>query len=279
MAWIEAFMNNKGGSGKSAEAVAVAAALARSGRKVGFADLDAQGNATRRLGIDKAGLIAADRPGIAELLDPKRPAHIADVAVPCGWDEPWAANILVLPSLDRESLAERAEEAARPGAAGRLSRALGNDGWADGLHDVVIDTGPGVDHLLHMAMHAADHAVLVSEMKKDSIEGALYLAGYVDFLRGNGVIDMTLAGLVVNAYDKDSARQVKHFSGLGEMFATWGGWGLVWDPAVPFRLSLASAHEDAVSVDAIRHVSAVDLAPVYDEHADRLIAIQEGTPA
>lgn len=280
MAYIYLVAGNKGGPGKSAEAVGLAAALARRGRKVGFADLDAQGNATRRLGIDKAALIAAGRPGIAELLDPKRPAHVEDVAVACGWPDEWAANIMVLPSLDRESLAERNEEGARPGASTRLRRALDADGWADGLHDIIIDTGPDVNHLLDMAMTAADGAILVTEAKYDSVEGAVYLAHRIGAQRQLGILpDLTIAGVVVNAYNDGAARQVGHYQALPDTFARWGGEDILWGPPVPYIVSLANSHEDAVPVSAIRHMSVNQLAPVYDAHAARLIATQKVSAA
>lgn len=277
MAWIYAVMGNKGGPGKSAEAVGLASALARRGRKVGFVDLDAQGNATRRLGVDKTALIDAGAPGVAELLDPRRPAHISEVAVSCGWPDDWAFNITVLPSLDRESLAERNEEGARPGAATRLRRALEADGWADGLHDIIIDTGPNVDHLLFMAMSAANRAILVTEAKYDSIEGAVYLAYRIAGYRLDGILpDLDVAGVVVNAYNDGAARQVENFNAMGATFAAFGGPAIIWDPPVPYIVSLANSHEDAVPVSAIRHVSVNQLAPVYDAHADRLIATQTG---
>jgi cellulose biosynthesis protein BcsQ len=277
MTWIYGIMGNKGGPGKTAEVIGLAYALAKRDRKVAVVDMDAQGNATRRLGVDKAALITAGAPGVAELLDPKRPAHVADVAVQCGWPDEFAGNITVIPSLDREGLAERAEEAARPGASRRLRRALNADDWADDFHDVLIDTGPDVNHLLHMTLDAIDRAVLVTAMNHDSIEGALYLAGYIDTMRDDlGRPHMAVAGVVINAYDKDAARQVKHRQHLGETFARWGGEEIIWSPAVPYRLSLANSHDDALSVSAVWHAGASDLAPAYDDHASLLIDAQTG---
>lgn len=281
MAWIYMVGGNKGGPGKTAETVGIAYALARRGRKVTVVDMDAQGNATRRLGVNKAALIGADRPGVAEMLDPRRPAHVADVAVPCGWpgDEA-AANITVLPSLDRETMAERNEEGFKPGAAGRLRRALENDAWADDQDAVLIDTGPDVNHLLHNALTAADRALLVTELRHDSIEGAVYLAAYIDRERENlGRSDLKICGVVVNAYDSKSAKQRQHKDNLPATFAAWGGEAILWQPYVPYWFSLGNSHDDAVPVTAIHHAVAGGLREVYDKHADRILAIQEGVPA
>lgn len=280
MAWIYAVAGNKGGPGKTAELIGLAYALAKAGYKVSVADMDAQGNATRRLGVDKAQLIARGAPGIAEMLDPKRPAHVRDVEVACGWPDPAAANITVLPSLDRESLSDRAEEAFRPGATTRLRRALDADGWTDEKHVVLIDTGPDVNHLLHNALVAADRVILITAMNHDSIEGAIYLAGFID--RQRSALerpDLAICGVVVNAYDRDSARQRDHLAALPASFSTWGGAGIIWEPVIPHKLSLSNSHDDAVPVSAIRHMAVNELSPAYDNHAKLLLATQELTPA
>jgi chromosome partitioning protein len=278
VAWIYAVAGNKGGPGKTAETIGLAYELARRGYHVTVADMDAQGNATRRLGVDKGALITADRPGIAQMLDPRRPARIDEVAVTCGWPDEAAARITVLPSLDRESLGERAEEAAKPGAATRLRRALEHDGWTDDQHVVLIDCGPDVNHLLHNAFMAADRVILVTSLNTDSIEGAAYLADYLDRQReALERPDLQVCGVVANAFNDESARQSQHAANLPATFARWGGADSLWLPYVPYRLSLANSHDDAVPVSAIRHVVVNELSTVYSAHADRLLAVQEGS--
>ena len=49
-----ALVNNKGGVGKTASAVSLAAGLAAEGRRVLLADLDAQGSASLSLGLVRA---------------------------------------------------------------------------------------------------------------------------------------------------------------------------------------------------------------------------------
>jgi chromosome partitioning protein len=281
MAWIIGVGGNKGGPGKTAESVALTYELARRGLNVALCDLDPQGNATRRLSVNKAALIAAGRPGIAELLDPRKPAKVRDAAVVCGWPDEAAQRITVVPSLDRESLSERAEEAAKPGAATRLRRALSDGDWTDEFHVVLVDLGPHVDHLLHMAMAAIDRLLLVTTLNHDSLEGAVYLADYVDRQReAFERDDLEVCGVIVNAYDDDSAKQNEHLANLAQTFAPWGGDDLIWGPPVPYRLSLANSHDDAVPVSTIRHMVVKELAGVYEAHGDRVVAMmQEAVPA
>jgi chromosome partitioning protein len=68
-----ALVNNKGGVGKTASAVSLAAGLAAEGRRVLLADLDAQGSASLSLGLVRADL----QPGTAEVILDGRPVRDA----------------------------------------------------------------------------------------------------------------------------------------------------------------------------------------------------------
>jgi chromosome partitioning protein len=153
-----AFVNDKGGCGKTTTAIHLAGALAARGRRVLLVDLDPQAHATQGVSCD-----AEERASVLEVLEQSAPAHAALQRAPGG--------IVLLPSHARLA---RFEESSVQGLAceRRLEHALRP--LAASFDDVLIDCPPRADGVLTAnALRAASLAVLTVETGAFALQGAL----------------------------------------------------------------------------------------------------------
>lgn len=166
---VLAFVNQKGGCGKTTTAVHLAGALAARGQRVLLVDLDPQAHATMALGH------AAEAPTVAEVLLDGADVRRAIVDAPGG--------IRLLPAVPRLG---RLEEVAEHelGPERRLSAALA---LVAGEYDhVLIDCPPRADGVLCAnALHASTYAVLVVETGAFALQGALQALRILDEVGAN----------------------------------------------------------------------------------------------
>ncbi|MFI6909744.1 ParA family protein [Nonomuraea sp. NPDC050394] len=189
-----AIANNKGGSGKTAITVNLAAAYAEQGLDVLVAEMDPQTNAGRRL----AHQPDPARPTISEAIKADQQGCAGDAFADIGWPEPYSDRITLLPS--RDDVENRVLEAAELGSVLRLGNAL--DGADDDFDLVLIDCPPNLGHLTQMALSAADYAVAVMDPELDGISGALKLGGFVtEKRRLLHNPNLAVAGYIVNRLD------------------------------------------------------------------------------
>lgn len=160
-----AFVNQKGGCGKTTTAVHLAGALAKCGDQVLLVDMDPQAHATIALGCAVA---PGSQEGPAEedltiadvLLDGVRPQEVVRFA---------PGGIALLPSGARLAEFEQAAERVLR-SEGYLARALAE---LDLFDHVLIDCPPRADGVLTAnALRAADTAVLVVETGTFALQGA-----------------------------------------------------------------------------------------------------------
>ncbi len=152
-----AFVNQKGGCGKTTSALHLAGALAAGGGRVLLADLDPQAHATLGLGIAVEG-----RPTLAEVLIDGLPGARALRSAPGGID--------LLPSCPR--LAEFEELAARRLEPEQALRGVLAE-LADAYDYALLDCPPRTDGVLAAnALRAADTAILVVEAGAFALQGA-----------------------------------------------------------------------------------------------------------
>lgn len=157
-----AFVNQKGGCGKTTAAVNLAGALAGSAARVLLVDLDPQAHATLALGC-----AIEDEPTVTDVLAGDRPIDEVVQRV--------AGEITLLPATER--LAEFEETSARMiGPERRLRAAL--ERVAPSYDFAILDCSPRADGVLAAnALRAADTALLIVECGTFALQGALKAVG------------------------------------------------------------------------------------------------------
>lgn len=169
---VYAFVNQKGGCGKTTTAVHLAGALAARGERVLLVDLDPQAHATLGLGC------APDRPTVADVLLGDAPLAEAVVPVP--------GQITLLPSEPR--LAEFEEVSGRMiHPEQRLRHALleAHEAGVEFDH-VVVDCSPRADGVLCAnALFASSHAFLIVETGAFALQGAVQALRVLDEVAEN----------------------------------------------------------------------------------------------
>jgi cellulose biosynthesis protein BcsQ len=265
MAWRIVVTNNKGGAGKSMLAAALAAALARLGFDVVAADMDPQGNLTRRMGYDETAW-PAGRPTIAEglRLRAQAPVPFSQVAVPCLWEHELAARIMVLPSVPKELETRQREGGLENGAVYRLRRQL--DAYDGPAGFTIIDVPPGLGHLTDMALAAGDAVLIVLQPEYDYVQGAVRMVDYVETERDAlARPDLHVVGVVVTNVQDTSTHRAQ-LANLPALFAD----GIVWQPAIPHRATWSAATSDARPIELVKGWQAAELARMFDSHARQL---------
>ena len=223
MAKTIAFVNQKGGVGKTTTCVNLGACLQALGARVLVCDFDPQGNATSGFGIDKAAV----SPTIYDALLGAVPAEHAIVKTPYAHVLP-ANKALAGASIEMIGMDKREY---------LLKTALA------GLHDaydfILIDCPPALELLTINCLCAADGVLVPVQCEYYALEGLSDLISTIRIVKGRLNPSIEIAGLLLTMYDGRTnlsmqvAEEVKrHFP--GKVFAT----------AIPrnVRLSEAPSH-------------------------------------
>ncbi|PIU02000.1 hypothetical protein COT68_00250 [bacterium (Candidatus Torokbacteria) CG09_land_8_20_14_0_10_42_11] len=222
MAQIIAFVNQKGGVGKTTSAVNIASYLASFGKRILLVDLDPQGNATSGLGIAKEKLeksiydVLCGRLEISEILYQglQKSLHIAPASSALS-----GASVELVNLPEREFLLKKA-----------LNPAKGDYDY------IIIDSPPSLGILTINALTAADHVAIPVQCEYYALEGLSQLLFTLDLVQKNLNPELNILGVILTMRDKktriasDVVREVqRNFPGK------------VFETIVPRNVRLAEA--------------------------------------
>lgn len=187
MSQIYATVNQKGGVGKTTTALNLATYLATFGKSVLLVDMDAQGNATVGIGIDREKLghciydVLIDGIPITEVIIN---TSVAGLMIAPSTPKLAGAEVELVPENFREL---------------RLKKSL--EGIKDNYDFVIIDCPPSLSLLTVNALAASDEVIIPIQCEYYALEGLSQLTKTIDLVRGGLNPALKIKGIILTMYD------------------------------------------------------------------------------
>lgn len=215
-----AFMNQKGGVGKTTTVVNVAAAMAQRGRRVLVIDMDPQAHASLHLGHDPAELDGSVYDVLLE------PSLVSDAIVKS------RENLAVLPA-EVDLAAAEVELATGDDRHGRLTTAI--DLVASDFDVVMIDCPPSLGLLTLNALAAADSVIVPMQAHFLALQGVSKLLETVQLMSQKVNPRLRVAGVVLCMHDEQTTHGREVVADLDAFFEQAAGSNLPWAGGRVFR--------------------------------------------
>ena len=187
MSYTIAVANQKGGVGKTTTAVNLAASLAATRRRVLLVDLDAQGNATMGVGVDKSKLKLSGRD---VLLETARPAQVIHTLT--------ELNLSLMPANGDMT---EAEIKLRDQAAGDFALKTALLEVADQFDFIILDCPPALSKLTVNALVAADGVLIPMQCEYYALEGLSALVDTISKIKRVINPKLEIEGLLRTMFD------------------------------------------------------------------------------
>lgn len=187
MGKIIAIANQKGGVGKTTTSVNLGAGLAQVGKKVLLVDIDAQGNATTGVGIEKSELdqciynVLVEDADVQEVI---RKTATENLDVLPATIQLAGAEIELVPTISREVRLQRALQPVR-----------------DEYDYIIIDCPPSLGLLTINALTAADSVIIPVQCEYYALEGLSQLLNTVRLVQKHLNKNLAIQGVLLTMLD------------------------------------------------------------------------------
>jgi len=231
MGKIIAFVNQKGGVGKTTSSINLAASLGLLGKKTLLIDLDPQGNATTGVGINKSDL----KKGVYELLTGR--AEIKDVVVKTKFKNLYTISASInLAGLDMELMElSRADKGFV--AQMQLKKHLSQ---IDEIFDyIILDCPPSLGLITTNALAASDSVIIPVQCEFFALEGIMQLLNSIMIAQKKLNSDLDIEGVLLTMLDNRTNLGLEVVEEIKSYFKE-----KVYDTIIPrlVRLSEAPSH-------------------------------------